>query len=157
MQGRHNQNVAEFEHWVAFCLVLVFEIYLYAKKNLVSYLFCSMLFYGHSFPRQSFIQNTINLCNLQILLHFYIFVFIFSYLALLILRLFVKGINLILSSPKLMFHLLSTNQSQTFPKSLFSWHLYIVTWVMSLTHESSACKNRFDFTVWGMSLIYQFS
>ena len=33
MQGRHNQNVAEFEHWVAFCLVLVFEIYLYAKKK----------------------------------------------------------------------------------------------------------------------------
>ena len=46
--------------------------------------------------------------------------FIFSFLALLILRLLAKIIDLVLSSPKYTVNLLSTNQSQAVSKSLFS-------------------------------------
>ena len=78
------------------------------------------------------------------------FIFIFLYFTFSVLarvRLLAKIIDFVLSSPKCMVNLLSTNQSQTFLKSLFScFSISSVSLCWYMRHESSTCKNRFDFT-----------
>ena len=72
----------------------------------------------------------------------------YSFPALLILCLLAKRTDLVLSSPKCMLNLLSTNQSQTFSKSLFSYFsVFLTSLCCCMRYESSVCKNRFNFTV----------
>ena len=82
------------------------------------------------------------------------FIFIFySFPAFLILCLLAKRTNLVLSSPKCMLNLLSTNWSQTLWKSLFScYSVSLTSLCWYIRYESAICKNRFNFTAWDMSL-----
>ena len=66
-----------------------------------------------------------------------------------------KSIDLVLSSLKRMLILLSTDHSQMFVKSLFNYFSISITcFPWKARQESSAYRNRFDLTVWGMSFMY---
>ena len=107
MWSRHNHNVTVWEDWIAFCVVLVLEIYFYGKKNLSSPFVLFNAFKAVGSPDK------------------------------------------VLSKTQPLFHPLSTNQSQTFSKSLFGCFSISSTslrWYVG--HHSSAYKNRFGFTAW---------
>ena len=66
-----------------------------------------------------------------------------------------KSIDLVLSSLKRMLILLSTDHSQMLVKSLFNYFSISVTsFPWKARQESSAYRNRFDLTAWGMSFTY---
>ena len=80
---------------------------------------------------------------------------IFSFGTLFILRLEAKSIDLVLSSPKWMLSLLSTNHSQMFVKSSFNCFSISITFFPWKTRQgSSAYRNRFYLTACGMSFTY---
>ena len=120
------------------------EIYFYCKEILASHLFYSMFL---SFPDKVSSKTQPRYFYILDSFIFILLYFTFSFLVLSILCLLAKRIYTVLSYRKCMLNLLSTNQSQIFSKSLFSCFSISSTslcWYMR--HESSAYKNRFDFT-----------
>ena len=73
------KNLAGYWHCIAFCVVLVIEIYFYGKEILASHfvLFNAFKAIGssHIGSTQSFIQNTTKIFNSRMLFYFYIFIF----------------------------------------------------------------------------------
>ena len=134
-------------------MVVVLEIYYYGKKNLDFHSFVQLFRAFKVIGSQTKFHPTLDEETCEFCFIITSFYFKFSFLALLILRLLAKRIALVLSSPKCMLNLLSTNQLQTFSRSLFSCFPFSSTplcWY--IRHESWRYKNRFDFTVCGMSL-----
>ena len=141
MKSRHYQNVAGWEHCTAFYIVLVLEIYFYSRKILVSNLCCSNVFKAIDSPEKvlSKAQPRYVTCKCCFILIFY------SFPAFLILCLLAKRTNLVLSSPRCMINLLSTNQSQTFSKSLFSCFSVSLTSLCWYTRYESAICTTYTF------------
>ena len=71
-----------------------------------------------------------------------------------ILRLERKIIDLVLSSPKSILNLLSTNHLQMCVNSPLNYFSVSITFPRKSRQESSACRNIFDLTAWGMSFTY---
>ena len=89
----------------------------------------------------------------EAVLFLYLYILHLVILMHLILHLLAKGQDLVSSSTKCMLNFLSKKQLQIFSNSLpscFAISSTSVCWYMG--HESSAYKNRFDFTARDMSL-----
>ena len=65
------------------------------------------------------------------------------------------GIDLVLSSPKRVLSLLSTNYQQMFVKPLSNcFSISITSFPWKARQKSSAYRNKFDLTAWGMSFTH---